>query len=199
MSEWPGSWPVDIGAVEPISLPLVRSGAGFGIYALDMMGQTAWNEFAATALKDKLAGFDFDILLTAEAKAIGLAQELANSLGHSEYVVLRKSLKLYMPNPVSVAVQSITTTSLQHFYLGQDKLELLKGKKVCILDDVLSTGGTLRAMLQMAERIDCQVIVIAVVLTEEVAWQEFEGVPVVSLDHIPLPAMSEQYSPAEAS
>ena len=190
MSTWPETWQIDLGIEKLIDLPLVRDEGGFGIYALDLMGQTTSNQQIASVLKDRLAAFDFDIIVTAEAKAIALAQELARSFDHPEYVVLRKSLKLYMSDPVSVEVQSITTAQPQRFFLGRDKLDLLKNKRVCILDDVLSTGGTLHAMLQMAAQAQCEVIVIAVVLTEEIAWEEFEGVPVVALGHIPLPAMS---------
>jgi len=191
MKEWPDVWQVYIGMTEPLNLPLVRDNAGFGIYALDLMGMTTANVHAALALKQKLAGFDFDIIVTAEAKAIALAQSLAESLQHPQYVVLRKSRKLYMRDPVSVEVQSITTAQIQNFFLGQDKVELLKNKKVCILDDVLSTGGTMRAMLHMANQVGCTVTAIAVVLTEEIRWTEFQDIPVVSLGHIPLPATLE--------
>jgi adenine phosphoribosyltransferase len=191
--QWPEVWKV---SVDPegdtsVELPLVRGDNGFSIYALDLMGQTDLNAQMAAALHRYLSPFDFDIILTAEAKAIALAQELAHMLKYDEYVVLRKSLKLYMHNPVSVDVQSITTNNPQHFYLGSDKLELLQGKRICILDDVLSTGGTMRAILHMAEQTACEVAVIAVVLTEEIAWEEFSGIPVVSLGHIPLPGTSE--------
>jgi len=195
MQKWPEYWPVNIGLSDAVGLPLVVSESGFGIYALDMMGQTIWNKCAAQALYEKLADFDFDIILTAEAKAIGLAEELSGLCEHTEYVVLRKSAKLYMPNPVSVEVQSITTTEKQHFYLGQDKLALLKNRRALIVDDVLSTGGTLKAMLEIARQASCQIVAIAVVLTEEVAWQSFEDIPVISLDHIPLPAYA-QYADA---
>ncbi|MCL2136160.1 MAG: adenine phosphoribosyltransferase [Coriobacteriia bacterium] len=192
MNEWPDSWEVGIGLSEPIKLPLVRSDDGFGIYALDMMGQHDWNEAAASALYEKLGPYDFDIILTAEAKAIGLAQELSQRFGHSEYIVLRKSHKLYMPSPVSVQVQSITTTAPQTFFLGQDKIAKLAGLKACVLDDVLSTGGTMTAMLQMAKIANCLPVVIAVVLTEDTDWDEFAGLPVVKLDYIPLPGTQSQ-------
>ena len=190
MNVWPKTWRVNLSEGFFTELPLVRSDDGFGIYALDMMGQTVWSQQCAEALADKLKTYDFDIILTAEAKAIGLAQALANHLNHPEYVVLRKATKLYMPDPISVEVKSITTTAQQTFYLGQDKVALLKDKRVCVLDDVISTGGTLHAMLQITKLTDCMPVVIAVVLTEETEWQEFDGVPVVSLDHIPLPGLS---------
>jgi adenine phosphoribosyltransferase len=170
-----------------VKLPLVTTPDGFSLYALDLMGRTKWNARAAESLVERLAAFDFDRILTAESKAIALTQELAARLGQRDYVVLRKSRKLYMKNPVQVDVQSITTTKLQQFYLGKDQVALLEGKRVCVVDDVISTGGTAAAIFKMAKVIGFEVVVIAVVLTEETPWTTFQGVPVVSLAHIPLP------------
>ena len=188
MSEpnWPPTWPVRLGELA-IELPLVRGEDGFGIYAYDPMGRTGWNLAAAQALARALAGYDFDILLTAESKAIALTQELARALGQEDYVVLRKARKLYMKDPLVMDVKSITTAAQQQFYLGRDQQDLLRGKRVCVVDDVLSTGGTLRAVYAVARQLGCELVVNACVLTEENRRDDFEGVPVVSLDHIPLP------------
>jgi len=183
---WPPAWPVRLGNFE-IELPLITNNDGFRIYAYDPMGRTAWNLAAAQALAEKLAGHDFDILLTAESKAIALTQELARQLGHDDYVVLRKARKLYMLDPLVMDVKSVTTAAPQQFFLGRDQQDLLQGKRICVVDDVLSTGGTLRAVYAMAEKLSCTIAVNAFVLTEETQYDSFEGVPVVSLDHIPLP------------
>ena len=186
---WSPSWPVRLGELE-LELPLVRGGDGFGIYAFDPMGRAAWNLAAAQALALRLKEYDFDILLTAESKAIALTQELARQLGQEDYVVLRKARKLYMLDPLVMDVKSITTAAPQQFFLGRDQQDLLRGKRICVVDDVLSTGGTLRAIYAMAERLDCTVCVNACVLTEEERRDSFDGIPVVSLDHIPLPGFS---------
>jgi len=183
---WPSIWPVRLGELE-IELPLVTGGDGFGIYAFDPMGRTAWNIAAARELARRLRGYEFDILLTAESKAIALTQELARLLGQEDYVVLRKARKLYMTDPLVMDVKSITTAAPQQLFLGRDQQDLLRGKRVCVVDDVLSTGGTLRAIYAVARQLDCTVAVNACVLTEENRRDAFEGVPVVSLDHIPLP------------
>jgi len=188
---WPAAWPVTLGDLE-IALPLVRGDSGFGIYAFDPMGRGAWNIAAAEALARLLAPYDFDILLTAESKAIALAEQLARRLGHADYVVLRKGFKLYMTDPMVVDVKSITTAAPQKFYLGRQQQELLRGKRVCVLDDVISAGGTLRAIFQAATALHCDVTVCACVLTEETAWDSFEGAPVVRLGHIPLPGMTTE-------
>jgi adenine phosphoribosyltransferase len=170
-----------------VKLPLVVSPGGFSLYALDLMGRTEWNICAAKSLSERLVAFDFDRILTAESKAIALTQELASRLGQRDYVVLRKSQKLYMKDPVCVDVQSVTTTALQQFYLGRDQVALLEGRRVCVVDDVISTGGTAAAIFRMAEKIGFEVVVIAVILTEETPRTEYRGIPVVSLGHIPLP------------
>ncbi|MCL2508693.1 MAG: adenine phosphoribosyltransferase [Oscillospiraceae bacterium] len=187
---WPASWPVRLGSLE-IELPLVRGDNGFQIYAFDPMGRGDWNIAAAEALKELLAPFDFDIIVTAESKAIALAEELARLLGHEDYVVLRKGHKLYMIDPLVVDVKSITTTAPQKFFLGIDRQELLRGKRVCVLDDVISAAGTLHAIHDVGKAVPFTVAVNACVLTEETRWENYEGVPVVSLDHIPLPGFSE--------
>ncbi|MCL2106985.1 MAG: adenine phosphoribosyltransferase [Oscillospiraceae bacterium] len=194
---WPSSWPVRLGELE-IALPLLRGSNGFGIYAFDPMGRGAWNIAAAKALAERLAPYDFDILLCAESKSIALAEQLARLLGYADYVVLRKSYKLYMQNPLVIDVKSVTTAARQQFFLGSDQQELLRGRRVCVLDDVISTGGTLRAIFDVARLLEFQVAAIACVLTEENHWTAYEGAPVVSLGHIPLPGFSEEMPARES-
>ena len=87
----------------------------------------------------------FDVIFTAESKGIPLAFEMARESG-KPYVVARKSVKLYMTDPISVKVKSITTAAEQTLYLSKEKADMLKGKKVLIVDDVISTGESLLAL-----------------------------------------------------
>ncbi len=91
---------------------------------------------------------DFDVVITPEAKSIPLAYEIARQSG-KPYVVARKGVKVYMKSPISVNVTSITTQHEQSLYLGQDEITVLKGKKILLLDDVISTGETLEAMKKL--------------------------------------------------
>ena len=91
----------------------------------------------------------FDVILTAESKGIPLAYEMSRSSG-KPYVVARKSVKLYMTDPIAVTVKSITTADEQTLYLSQEKAEMLKDKKVLIVDDVISTGESLTALEKLA-------------------------------------------------
>ncbi len=94
---------------------------------------------------------EFDYILTPEAKSIPLAYEMARQSG-KPYVVARKGVKVYMGNPVSVSVTSITTQKEQKLYLGEDEVALIKGKKILIVDDVVSTGESLSAVRELVEK-----------------------------------------------
>lgn len=170
-----------------IDLPLVTFPSGFQIYSFDMLGKGRWNELAAISLKEKLKDYDFSVFITAEAKAIGLVQELSHQFDHEEYVVFRKSKKPYMTDPISVDVKSITTDRQQKFWLGKESFSLLKGKTVCLADDVVSTGGTIDAFLTLAEKVGFTIGVIACALTEGELRSHYKGIPLVTLDHFPLP------------
>ncbi len=94
---------------------------------------------------------DFDVIVTPEAKSIPIAYEMSRQSG-KPYVVARKGLKAYMKEPISVEVTSITTHNKQHLYLGLDEVNLLKGKRVLIVDDVISTGESLEAVKTLVNR-----------------------------------------------
>jgi adenine phosphoribosyltransferase len=193
MTAWPQSWTAHLGDVA-VELPLVEMPNGSHIYAFDLMGRTIWNQVAATMLAERIRAtdIDFDMFLTAEAKAIALNQSLAELLGHAEYIVARKSLKVYMKDPIELSVKSITTDAPQKFFLGKDRYELLRGKTVCVIDDVVSTGGTMGAFLDLSQRVGFDIVLIACVLTEGVERTEFEGIPLISLDHIPFPGQTAE-------
>jgi adenine phosphoribosyltransferase len=189
INNWPSSKIVRLSPTVSAELPLIKVNNDFWIYSFDMMGKHSWNLAAANTLKTLIRedGSEFDIFVTAEAKAIGLTENLVQLCGHDEYVVLRKSIKAYMENPATVDVKSITTESLQQFYLGQDKFPLLKGKRVCVVDDVVSTGGTLEAFFQLSEKVGFEITLIACALTEGTDHESYRGVNLLRIDHIPLP------------
>lgn len=107
----------------------------------------------------------FDVILTAESKGIPLAYEMARQSG-KPYVVARKSVKLYMQDVVSVSVKSITTTSEQMLHLDGEKAAMLHGKKVLLVDDVISTGESLRALEQLTAAAGGEITGKAAVLAE---------------------------------
>ena len=108
---------------------------------------------------------EFDVIVTAETKGIPLAYEMARQTG-KKYVVARKSVKLYMRNPIEVTVKSITTEAVQKLYLAEDEINLIKGKKVLIVDDVISTGESLEAIKKLIESADGNIAGSCAVLAE---------------------------------
>ena len=113
-------------------------GGGFYIYSFDMTGEAEWNRVAAAELTKKLAPYAFDGFVTVQTKSCGLAQAI--SAGYPRYLELRKSRKSFMIDPKGVSVQSITTHGKQELWIGREKYEAFQGKKLCFLDDVVSTG-----------------------------------------------------------
>ena len=119
------------------------------IAAFIMLGDAELTVAAATELLKKCP--DFDILLTAEAKGIPLAHEMARQAGDKKYILARKAPKLYMRDVFSVSVNSITTAKEQKLYLDGADAALMKGKRILIVDDVISTGESLKALETLVE------------------------------------------------
>jgi len=95
---------------------------------------------------------EYDYILTAEAKGIPLAHEMARQAGDAKYILARKAPKLYMRDLFSVSVQSITTAKEQTLYLDGADAALMKGKRILLVDDVISTGESLAALEVLAEK-----------------------------------------------
>ena len=95
---------------------------------------------------------EYDYIITAEAKGIPLAHEMARQAGDAKYILARKGPKLYMRDIFSVTVNSITTAKEQKLYLDGADAELMRGKRVLIVDDVISTGESLKALEALVEK-----------------------------------------------
>lgn len=93
----------------------------------------------------------YDYMLTAEAKSIPLIHEMARQSGAAKYFIARKGPKAYMPDPIHVEDKSITTAGVQKLYLGRDDADLIRGKRIVLMDDVISTGGSLHAMEELVK------------------------------------------------
>ena len=118
------------------------------IAAFILFGDVEITVASAKALLEKAPAFD--CILTPEAKSIPLAYEMARQSG-KPYVVARKGVKVYMGQPLRVEVRSITTQKTQELYLGEDECNAIRGKKVLIVDDVISTGESLAAVRQLVK------------------------------------------------
>ncbi|MDN6906506.1 adenine phosphoribosyltransferase, partial [Klebsiella pneumoniae] len=109
---------------------------------------------------------EVDFVVTAEAKGIPLAYEISKILNLNEYIVARKSIKAYMEEPIEVEVNSITTTNSQKLYLNNQDANKIKGKKVALIDDVISTGQSLKALERLVEKAGANVVAKAAILAE---------------------------------
>lgn len=125
-------------------LPLCPISDSLSIGAFIMFGDTELTEYCAEELLKRAP--DFDVMITAESKGIPLICSMARLSGKGRYVLARKSVKLYMSNVMKCEVQSITTAGKQVLYLDGADAEYMKGKRVLIVDDVISTGASLEAL-----------------------------------------------------
>lgn len=164
------------------SLPILDLDDTLAIAGFVLLGDVELTNACARALAQKVPR-DAEIILTAETKGIPLAAELAHLLNMQRYVVARKSVKAYMENPVWVDDVSITTKGSQKLYLTDTDIELIKGRKVLLLDDVISTGGSMRAMEDLTKKVGGTIIAEAAVLAEGDASKRTD---IIFLESLPL-------------
>jgi len=155
---------------------------GLRIAILNILGDTELVQACAKELAQKLKNTEYDLLVTAEAKSIPLAYALSVET-RKPYVVLRKTYKPYMGDALKAETLSITTGQPQTLILDEKDIELMKGRKVVIVDDVISTGSTLQGMHMVLEKAGASVVREAAILTE---GDRAQWMHIISLGHLPL-------------
>jgi adenine phosphoribosyltransferase len=163
-------------------LELFEIKPGLRIAILNILGDTELVEACAVALGKKLTDVRYDVLVTAEAKSIPLAHALSVATG-KPYIILRKSYKPYMGEALQSETLSITTGEPQTLYLDEKDRDLVKGNKVVIVDDVISTGSTLQGMRMILEKAGAKIAAEAAILTE---GERAKWADVIALGHIPV-------------
>ncbi|MEN9563475.1 MAG: hypothetical protein RIR73_1719 [Chloroflexota bacterium] len=155
---------------------------GLKIAILNILGDTELVQACARGLAEKVKAVDYDIIVTAEAKSIPIAHALSVET-KKPYVVLRKTYKPYMGDALKAETLSITTGQPQVLILDEKDRELIQGKKVLIVDDVISTGSTLQGMRMILDKANATVAGEAAILTEgdRAQWMHIH-----SLGHLPL-------------
>lgn len=150
------------------------------IAAFILFGDVELTEACAKALLDKVPAFDY--IVTPEAKSIPLAYEMSKQSG-KKYIVVRKGVKVYMDNPVEFTVRSITTQKEQSLYLGHEDGDLLKDKRVLIVDDVISTGESLKVVQGLVEEFGGNIVASCAPLAEGDAADRDD---IIFLEKLPL-------------
>ena len=140
---------VKFGEVER-QLPICKVTDSLYIAGFIVLGDPELSEECAKQLLAKAPEYDY--ILTAEAKGIPLAHDMARLNGDRRFMVARKAAKLYMTGVFEVEVRSITTAKPQKLYLDMADAKMLRGKRVLIVDDVISTGESLRALEMLVEK-----------------------------------------------
>lgn len=161
-------------------LPLCPLNDKLQIAAFVMFGDAELTVACAEELLKKAPEFDY--IITAEAKGIPLAHEMSRQSG-KKYFVARKKPKLYMTGVFDVLVNSITTEGEQHLYLDTAEAEQMKGKKVIIVDDVISTGESLKAVQKLANMAEVDLVGSLAVLAEGDAAERDD---IIYLEKLPL-------------
>jgi len=155
---------------------------GLKIAILNILGDTELVQACAKELAQKLKDTEYDLLVTAEAKSIPLAYALSIET-KKPYVVLRKAYKPYMGEALQAETLSITTGQPQTLILDEKDVGLMKGKKVVIVDDVISTGSTLQGMKMVLDKAGASVAGEAAIFTE---GDHAQWMHIIALGHLPL-------------
>lgn len=163
-------------------LPIVRINSHARIASFVILGDTELVIRAAAQLVKRLPR-DIDYLMTAEAKGIPLAQEMSRILGLEHYIIARKSKKAYMHDPLQVSVSSITTHQKQELFLDKPDAARIKGGRVVLIDDVISSGESLEGLELLAQKAGAQIIGKAAILAEGDAAKRDD---IVYLEALPL-------------
>ena len=163
-------------------LPILPFPSGIKICFFNLHGASEMTEHCGKSIAKLVA--DCDVLITAESKGLQLCHVAARELGHKFYAVARKTKKLYMQDGIEIEYESSITTGVpQKLYLSKHDVDLIKGKKVGIVDDVISTGASLKGLEKLVEKAGATVYKKAFVLAEGDAAERPD---VVYLAKIPL-------------
>ncbi|NDJ34946.1 MAG: adenine phosphoribosyltransferase [Chloroflexi bacterium] len=173
--------PVDVAGLHR-DFPLFEVAPGVRIAVVNILGHTELVVKSAEVLAQRLAEYEADAIVTAEAKSIPLCYELAKQMD-LPWIILRKTVKSYMGDVISAETHSITTGDKQTLHLDEKDRSFVDGKRLIIVDDVISTGSTLEAIRSVVEKAGGAVAVEAAMFTEgdEEKWQH-----VIALGHLPV-------------
>ena len=163
------------------ALPLCPISDEMNIGAFVIFGDPELTTASAAALVEKAPAHD--VMITAESKGIPLICEMARIAGEKRYILARKAPKLYMRNLFKCEVRSITTDHVQTLYLDGGDAELMRGKRVLVVDDVISTGESLRALEELVHQAGGNIVGRMAILAEGDAAERDD---ILYLEKLPL-------------
>ena len=142
------TYPIEVAGLKR-ELPICKVTDDLYIGAFVVYGDAELTVACAKALLDLVPADSYDYMLTAASKSIPLIHEMARQSGAAKYFVALKGPKVYMTDPLVVRDESITTAGQQALYLGREEADMLRGKRILLIDDVISTGGSIRALEEL--------------------------------------------------
>jgi adenine phosphoribosyltransferase len=175
------TYPVEIAGIKR-DLRLFTIKPGLKIAIVNILGDTELVQAAAAELAPKLQAHHADYLVAPEAKAIPLVHALS-VLMNVPYIILRKTFKPYMGFALKSETLSITTGEPQTLYLDEKDRDIIKGKRVILIDDVISTGSTLQGLRLIMDKAGASVVAEAAIFTEgdRAKWEK-----IIALGHLPV-------------
>lgn len=169
------------------NLELVNLSKGIKGYYFYLPGDVKLAEKCAEFLKLLLSKVEFDIIVTIESGGIPLAHELSK-LFSTEFVVIRKSVKPYMNDPIIQKVKSITSNKYQTLVLERKNADVLEKKKVLVVDDIISSGNTIKQTIKILDKLSLQIVSIATIFLEGDSQNSthIDGYPILHIDKLPI-------------
>lgn len=190
---------IDIGGLKRLC-PLYRTDHDIWIVGNEHLSFGTDVEFTqeiGKRLAEKLERFKANCILAPETKSLGVAYEVAKHLGHRDFAIARKSIKPYNINYFSVSINSITSAKDESLFLDEINIDRIKGKRLILLDDVISTGSTMCGLMELANKAGGDVCAIAAIWVEgflpfKLFAEEFKSKKIVFLSVLPLFADGEK-------
>ncbi|HMD46803.1 MAG TPA: phosphoribosyltransferase family protein [Acidimicrobiales bacterium] len=175
MGEPAGSYVIDVGT-QQVEVPLVRIADDLTIALLISVDHgVAFSEQAGRDLAALLAPFDVDVVVSVATMGIPLAIEVTRALGLDDYVILHKTPKIHLADAIAEPVRSITTDRTQRLLFDRSRTEVVAGRRVAVVDDVISTGGSTLAAMNVLRRVGADPVVIGTLVTEGALWRRTLG------------------------
>jgi adenine phosphoribosyltransferase len=170
-----GTYPVDIGS-QHVELPIVSLNDTLALALLITVDMgIAFMDRAGEELAEVLAPYDVDVVATVATMGIPLAVEVTRHLGFDQYVVLHKTPKIHLADAISEPVRSITTAGEQRLLFDRARTGDVEGKRVAIVDDVISTGASTGASLRLLRSVGAEIVAIGTMVTEAGLWRDALG------------------------